>query len=445
MAPFRALKSLSRQILVSSREQRSQYDIEELAANVRRVGLVIRVRWALVGVLVMFSLAAAAIYGVDTTVYGFVDKLVVPAAALGFVLVYNTFYQLTYRRFANLAVFNHVQLGLDVLVVTVLVYFSGGVYSWFDAMYLLFILEAALILPRRWHVAAFTAFTILSYGAALWLEFARLLPTIVIPFAIGDIGHIFTLVAVRFLWGATMMAGCGVVATLIVDSYRTEARVQTEDSLLDHETGLYNRAHFFRMATRELERAERHDRALSVMLVDVDDFDRFNRILGYEAGDTVIGEVAAELRDASVELGAADDADLATLFRFSGEEFAILMPHELPKSAAATTAQAQAIRFAERIRSRVKLVHRGDLRATVSVGVATFPGNGSTVEALVDCADLSIARALEDGGDRVVAALTLAAAEAERAALAAAGPADEWDDYEGHEPDEATPARPADG
>ena len=407
MGPIRALKSLSRRILVSSRERPSQYDIEELAANVRRVGLVIRVRWALVGVLLMFSLAAAAIYGVDTSVYGFVDRLFVPALALAFVLVYNTFYQLTYRQFANVAIFNHVQLTLDILVVTVLVYFSGGVYSWFDAMYLLFILEAALILPRRWQVAAFTALAILAYGSVLWFEFAAVVPTVVVPFAIGDLAHTFTLVAVRFLWGATMMAGCGVVATVIVDSYRGEVRTQAEDSLLDHETGLYNRAHFFRMASRELERAERHGKALSVMLVDADDFDRFNRILGYEGGDAVIDDIAAELRDASVELGAADDADLATLFRFSGEEFAVLMPHEVAKAEALAAAQPQAVRLAERIRNRVKLVRRGDLRATVSVGVATFPEDGSTVEALVDAADNAIAHAYREGGDRVVAAVSL--------------------------------------
>ena len=70
--------------------------------------------------------------------------------------LYNTYYQRTYRRFGNIAVFNHAQLLLDVVVVTLLVYYSGGVYSWFDAMYLLFILEAALILPTAaevWVVA----------------------------------------------------------------------------------------------------------------------------------------------------------------------------------------------------------------------------------------------------------------------------------------------------
>jgi diguanylate cyclase (GGDEF)-like protein len=400
-------------------------------------------------VLVMFSLAAAAIYGVDTSVHGFVEKLLIPALALVFVLVYNTFYQLTYRRFANIAIFNHVQLALDALVVTVLVYFSGGVYSWFDAMYLLFIIEAALILPKRRHVAVFTGLAIVAYGAALWLEYASVLPTISVPFAFGDLGHAFTLVAVRFLWAATMMAGCGVVATLIVDSYRDEARVQAEDSLLDHETGLYNRAHFFRLAARELERAERHRKALSVLLVDADDFDRFNRILGYEGADTVIGDIAAEIRDASMELGAADDADLATLFRFGGEEFAVLMPHEVPKSEALSAAQPAAVRFAERIRNRVRLVRRGELVATVSIGVATFPADGSTVEALVDAADNSIARALEEGGDRVVAALTARADDepVEPAEPSAGGEPDgsesPW--AEDHQPDEATPARPADG
>jgi hypothetical protein len=77
--------------------------------------------------------------------------------------------------------------------------------------------------------------------------------------------------------------------------------------------------------------------------------------------------------------------------------------------------------------------------------VATFPDNGTTVEALVDCADQSIARALEDGGDRVVTGALLRREEDE------ARDADEASDLvdeglaHGHQPDQATPARPLDG
>ncbi len=429
----RALKNLTRGLRVSSREQPSQLDIEELAANSARVGLVIRVRWILVAVLILFSIAAAGVYSLDVSVRGFVSNLVIPAIALTFVLVYNTFFQLTYRRFANVAIFNVLQLVLDILTATVLVVYSGGVYSWFDSMYLLFILEAALILPKRSQVAFVAFVAIAAYGLVIFGQFHRLLPMPDIPFMYGHLELNSTFAAVRFLWGATMMAGAGAVANLIVTSYRREERAIADDSLLDHETGLYNRAHFFRTASRELERATRHGKALSVLLVDADDFDRFNRILGYEEADVILTELAGEIVEASGELGAQDDADLATVFRFSGEEFAIVMPHEVTAREAIRTAEPRALRLAERVRNRAHLVRRGDLRVAVSVGVATFPDDGATVEDLVDAADNAIAAALADGGDRAVSAAGLRQQADEEAAAAAAAAAaraaepDEWD------------------
>lgn len=433
----RALKNLVRRLRVSTREQPSQVEIEELAANVQRVGLVIRVRWILVAVLVFFSIAAAGVYGLDPAVRGFVSTLVVPALVLVFVLVYNTYFQLTYRRFANFAPFNVLQLVLDILVATVIVAYSGGVYSWFHSMYLLFILEAALILPRRSQVVFVVGVAVACYALVVFGQFQGWLSVPSIPFMYGELQHNITYTAVRFLWVVTMMAGAGFVASLIVTSYRREERAIADDSLLDHETGLYNRAHFFRMASRELERATRHGKALSVLLVDADDFDRFNRILGYEEADFILEELAAEIVEASGELGAQDDADLATVFRFAGEEFAIVMPHDVSAREAIRIAAPRALRLAERVRHRAHLVRRGELRVAVSVGVATYPDDGATVEDLVDAADNAIATALGEGGDRAFSAAGLriaadeeeAAVEAVEAAAAgtAAAEGDEWD------------------
>ena len=122
----------------------------------------------------------------------------------------------------------------------------------------------------------------------------------------------------------------------------------------------------------------------------------------------MLADLAAELREAALELGAADDADLATIFRFAGEEFAILMPHDVSARDALREAAPRALRLAERIRNRAQLVRRGELRVTVSVGVATYPDDGATIEDLVDAADNAIAAALAEGGDRAVSASQLA-------------------------------------
>jgi len=135
----RLSKRLSRAITISWRDQPTRYDIEALQANVRRVGLVIRIRWSLIFVLVVYSLVAGAAYATRMPMSELASRMAIPAVALVLVVLYNTYYQLNYRRLANIAVWNNLQLALDAVVVTVLVYFSGGVNSWFWSMYALFI------------------------------------------------------------------------------------------------------------------------------------------------------------------------------------------------------------------------------------------------------------------------------------------------------------------
>ena len=115
MSPSRLRKRIARALMVSWREQPTRYDIEALQANTRRVGLVIRVRWALLIVLVIYSLLAGAAYVTVMPVAELASRMVIPALALGFVALYNTFYQLNYRRLGNIALWNNLQLALEHL------------------------------------------------------------------------------------------------------------------------------------------------------------------------------------------------------------------------------------------------------------------------------------------------------------------------------------------
>ena len=177
MSSSRLRKRIARALMVSWREQPTRYDIEALQANIRRVGLVIRLRWALLVVLVIYSaLAWVGVFPAHAAEPSLPIRMVIPAIALGFVVLYNGFYQLNYKRLGNIALWNHLQLALDALVVTVLVYYSGSVNSWFWSMYSLFILEAAFILPKRrdaWLLAGLCAFLL---GSLELLEFADLIP-----------------------------------------------------------------------------------------------------------------------------------------------------------------------------------------------------------------------------------------------------------------------------
>jgi diguanylate cyclase (GGDEF)-like protein len=399
MTPGRLAKALLRQISVSWREQPNQKDIDELEANIARVGLVVRVRWAIVAALAVFSIVAAVIYSSDGRIGGIWHHMAVPAAALGVVLLYNAYYQVNYRRFGNLAMFNVVQLVLDILVVTLLIYYSGGVYSWFTSMYLLFVLEAALILPSRRQVWAIAAAAIAAYGTVLLLVYVGALPHTPMPFVTNDLQREGSYVLVRAFWELTILAGTASVGTLLMRSFREREERLTRESVRDPRTGLYNRPYFRQELGLDIARARRYRRGVSVVLADIDDLDRFNGKFGYDAGNAMLVGIAETIR--STVLPSSDEADdlgLAVAARYGGEEFALLVSEDAPGEHRYGSA------LAERLRAAVGDLRIEDRSVTVSVGVSAYPVHGKTAGELLSAADAALGSAYAAGGNRVTLA-----------------------------------------
>jgi diguanylate cyclase (GGDEF)-like protein len=136
-----------------------------------------------------------------------------------------------------------------------------------------------------------------------------------------------------------------------------------EQSIRDSLTGAYNHRHFQEVLQRELGRAERVGRPLTVLMLDIDDFKSINDRFGHPVGDAILQGIVAEIRSE-----VRGDMDL--LARYGGDEFALVLPE---------TPVAEAVLVAERVRRRVdeRLFRMPDsrevLRATVSIGLAAFP------------------------------------------------------------------------
>jgi diguanylate cyclase (GGDEF)-like protein len=322
----------------------------------------------------------------------------VPAAALLFVVLYNTFYQATYRRLGNIAILNHAQLLFDALVVTVLVFYSGGVSSWFWSMYALFIFEAAFILPKVWNTWFIAAACALMLGLVVWGQYFDLLPHVSIPFANDGLYHNITFVSVRYLWQLAVLAGAASVASLMMSSVRAREQELASSSILDERTGLYNRAYFHRALSAELNRARRDGRPLHVVLVDLDNFGEFNQRFGIERGDRMIEAVARTL--SSVVTPAADTLTSANIVsRYGGEEFAIAIVEGAEPGSSVDGPGAYAI--ASRVCEGVAATRVDDVGVSASVGLASMPEDGSTVDELLLAADDALGRAAEAGGGRV--------------------------------------------
>ncbi len=178
-----------------------------------------------------------------------------------------------------------------------------------------------------------------------------------------------------------MLEQFAIHASLSVGNVRLLAereRLATIDGL----TGLANRREFDQWIAREVSRAERTQEPLSLVVVDVDHFKRINDTLGHLAGDEVLRGLAQVLGRAVREM------DLVA--RYGGEEFALVLPR---------CDQKDAVRVVDRFTALLR--QRLDLSGvTVSSGIASVPGNATSVEALISAADEALYESKRAGRDR---------------------------------------------
>jgi diguanylate cyclase (GGDEF)-like protein len=163
-------------------------------------------------------------------------------------------------------------------------------------------------------------------------------------------------------------------------------------AIRDPLTGLYNRRYMQEFLDREIHRSRRSERPLSLMMIDIDYFKRYNDTFGHPAGDDALRLVGDALRH-SVRA-----EDLAC--RYGGEEFILILPECALQPAAGR---------AEEVRTRLEELHAeraGELpgSVTISIGVAGFPETTDKFDLLLKFADKALYQAKHDGRDRVVVA-----------------------------------------
>lgn len=171
---------------------------------------------------------------------------------------------------------------------------------------------------------------------------------------------------------------------------REKNRQLEELSNTDELTKLANRRHFMEMASIELLRAQRYEKPLSCILLDLDHFKRVNDTHGHLAGDEVLREVAKVIRRDLRR------HDLAA--RYGGEEMILLLP-ETDAAGAESVAQ----RYRRSIAS-LEIQYGGErIPVSASFGVAAFPTHASeNLEHLIGAADQALYAAKEQGRNRVV-------------------------------------------
>jgi diguanylate cyclase (GGDEF)-like protein len=186
----------------------------------------------------------------------------------------------------------------------------------------------------------------------------------------------------------TTLAGYAAAALEKARLYEQTQQLATTDGL----TSLLNYRAFWQAMERELERSMRYGVPLSLIMIEIDKFKHYNDTYGHLRGDEVIRLVARVLQQ-------EHRAQIDVVARYGGDEFMILLPH---------TTKAVAAEVAERIRRAVSATPLiSDLEVasvTLSLGVAGYPDDGKSADALVEATDRSMYSAKERGGNAVAMA-----------------------------------------
>ena len=189
----------------------------------------------------------------------------------------------------------------------------------------------------------------------------------------------------RIAWQATSLADPKgrMVAVLsgqdITDRVRAEAELRKQ-AFFDALTGLPNRAQLESRLRAAVTRARRRDRAVALILVDLDNFKLVNDSLGHAAGDRLLRRVAGRLR------GAEGDAGL--LARSGGDEFMVLVS-DLPRERAERAARETADQLADRL-AKPFTVARAEFHVAASIGISLFPEDADGTEELLQHADVAM-------------------------------------------------------
>ena len=260
-----------------------------------------------------------------------------------------------------------------VAFVTTLVVLTGGSSSPFFFLYFLIVAGAALWLTGTASILL-AALTALAY--LVGLAFA--------PMALGSPAASLSAVGFNLLALALM----AYLARVAGHEQRRISDRALKLSRYDALTQLYYRAYFLELMDREIQRAVRTGRGFCLLMLDLDDLKPINDTFGHPFGDRMLRAVGDVIRR---EVRASDVAA-----RYGGDEFIVLLPETEPPGA---------IVLAEKLRADI--AHIGirlpdrSLGTSVSIGLASFPADGTTIEHLIRTVDQAMYEAKRLGKNRI--------------------------------------------
>ena len=268
-----------------------------------------------------------------------------------------------------------VETAMMIVFITWVLVYTGRLSSPLVNLYLLVVITSSLTLGR---VATLIAMTIIA-GCYLWLGYPVKHNS---PFP--SMGAEFV---AQF---APILLVAYITTMLSADTRRAMAHVKTL-SEIDDLTGTLNRRAFLAMASQTHSLSQRFGRKYSVIMVDSDSLKKINDAHGHEAGDEFLKTMVQKIKD---ELRQSD-----LMSRYGGDEFVVLLPDTDSEGAQLT---------AERIRERIEgvplIVGAQRVSISASIGVATYPDNGTNFDRVLEASDIAMYASKNSGKNKVTMA-----------------------------------------
>jgi len=273
------------------------------------------------------------------------------------------------------------QLNFDLIALSLIVFFSGGLNSPIVALFIVYVMIATFL--TDYHKA---------FRSALMVFVLLLLITL-----LQNNGSFFSSqqLMTMLTFDILLIFAYFVSGYLSKNLHSNESLLQDllqqtqELSISDGLTGLYNQMHFFELLNLETKKSQRHNLSYSLIMFDVDFFKNYNDHNGHLHGSETLKQIGAIMKSKF------RTTDL--LAKYGGDEFVIILPQ---------TDKVGAYLAAERLRESVeKQVFPGadtqpQKKLTISIGLASYPEHGLNEEAILNCADKALYFAKESGRNR---------------------------------------------
>lgn len=284
------------------------------------------------------------------------------------------------------AIILHVSFFLDTGLVTYLTVASGALRGHIPLAYVPFVLSLISLAPRQGTFGVGLAATLLGYVSAGWYTEDG------IKVFRDDMFWVHGVFIVLFVTSSHLFHATAHERKDLQRANELLSKLSFKDAL----TGLFNRRYFDQRLEEEVNRAERLNKPVALLMVDIDFFKTYNDTYGHERGDGILRLVAEVMR--------ANSRLHDVVCRYGGEEFAVILPE---------TDRAQALCAAERTRQAIErldipLGPDAPRKVTISIGVGVFPEDAVTASELVQHADHALYEAKHSGRNTVATCKTAA-------------------------------------